>query len=40
MKEFIGFGIDNGVQLVSLVVDPNHRLVQRGLIRGTVATQL
>jgi hypothetical protein len=33
VEEFVGFGIDGGVQPVSLVTDSNHRLVNRDLIR-------
>jgi hypothetical protein len=40
MKEFIGFWIDSGVQPVSFVVDPNHCLIHRDLIRSLVARWL
>lgn len=36
VEEFVGVGIDSSVQPVSFVVDPNHRFVQRDLIRGVV----
>lgn len=33
MQEFVGFGIDGGVQSVALVVEVNHRLVESNVIR-------
>jgi hypothetical protein len=33
MKQIVCLGIASGVQPVLLVVDPNHRLVERDLIR-------
>jgi hypothetical protein len=39
-KEFVRVGIDSGVQPVALIVDSNHRFVQRDLIRGSVACRL
>lgn len=40
MEEFVGSGLDRDVQPVALIVDSNHRLVQRGLIRSFVAGRL
>ena len=40
MEEFIRCGIDGSAQPVSFVVDPNHRLVDRDLIRSPVASRL
>jgi hypothetical protein len=40
VKEFVSIGIDSGVQPVSFIVDSNHRLVHRDLIRTPVASRL
>jgi hypothetical protein len=40
VEEFVGLRIDGSVQPVSFVVDPNHCLVDRDLIRSSVASRL
>jgi hypothetical protein len=40
VEEFVRFWIDGGVQPVTLVVELNHRLVDRDVIRATSAGRL
>jgi hypothetical protein len=40
VKDLVHLGIDGGVQPVSLVVDLNHRFVDRALIRADVTVEL
>lgn len=40
VEEFVRFGIDSGVQPVTLVTELNHRLVNRDVIRATSADRL
>ncbi len=40
MKEFVRRRVDRGVQPAPLTSDPNHRLVNRDLIRNRIAGRL